>query len=236
MFPGRNGFYTYRGLVEAAATFPAFAGTGDGTTRRREAAAALANFSHETGGLVYIEEIARGEYCSGTATPCGTCAAGKRYYGRGPTQLSWNYNYCTAGRALGLDLFNNPEQVATNPTTAWRTALWFWMTQTGAGNRTSHAAMTGGGRFRRDDPHHQRRARVQRRQPGAGAEPHRDLPELRADPEHVARGRARLLSRAGQTAPFEVTPRRGFCQSGRTQASTARRRAIDSHPPGGDPP
>ena len=147
MFPGRNGFYTYRGLVEAAATFPAFATTGNDTTRRREAAAALANFSHETGGLVYIEEIARGEYCSGTATPCGVCAPGKRYYGRGPTQLSWNYNYCTAGRALGLDLWNNPEQVATNPTTAWRTALWFWMTQTGAGNRTSHDAMTGGGGF-----------------------------------------------------------------------------------------
>lgn len=138
IFPGRNGFYTYSGLVAAANTFPAFANTGDIQVRKREAAAALANFHHETGGLVYITEIAQGEYCSGTATPCGVCAPGKRYYGRGPIQISWNFNYCTAGQALGLDLWANPDQVAQNATTAWRTALWFWMTQSGAGYRPAH--------------------------------------------------------------------------------------------------
>ena len=144
MFPNRNSFYTYNGLVNAAATFPGFANTGDLTTRKREAAAALANFSHETGGLVYINEIAQGEYCSGGATPCGVCAPGKRYYGRGPIQLSWNYNYCAAGQALGLDLWANPDQVANNATTAWRTALWFWMTQNGAGYRPAHSSMVNG--------------------------------------------------------------------------------------------
>ena len=144
MFPNRNSFYTYSGLVAAANTFPAFANTGDIQVRKREAAAALANFSHETGGLVYINEIAQGEYCSGGATPCGVCAPGKRYYGRGPIQLSWNYNYCTAGQALGLDLWANPDQVSQNATTAWRTALWFWMTQSGAGYRPAHSSITGG--------------------------------------------------------------------------------------------
>lgn len=144
MFPNRNPFYTYSGLVAAANTFPAFANTGDLQVKKREAAAALANFSHETGGLVHITEIAQGAYCSGSATACGVCAPGKSYYGRGPIQLSWNYNYCIAGQALGLDLWANPDQVAQNPTIAWRTAIWFWMTQSGAGYRSAHASITGG--------------------------------------------------------------------------------------------
>ena len=92
MFPNRNPFYTYQGLLDAAATFPAFAGTGDLAMRRREAAAAMANFAHETGGLVHVTEIAKGLYCSNSATPCGVCASGQSYYGRGPIQLSWNFN------------------------------------------------------------------------------------------------------------------------------------------------
>ncbi len=146
MFPGRNGFYTYAGLVAAAKTYPAFAGTGDLAAKKREAAAALANFSHETGGLVYVTEIAKGEYCGdwdGNPATC-PCAPGKRYYGRGPIQLSWNGNYCAAGAALGLDLRANPDLVEQNPTVAWQTALWFWMTQAGAGYRPAHDSMVGG--------------------------------------------------------------------------------------------
>src|SRR5205085_517692 len=55
MFPTRNPFYTYDGLVAAAATFSTFSGEGDTTTRKREAAAFLANVGHETGDLVYVE-------------------------------------------------------------------------------------------------------------------------------------------------------------------------------------
>lgn len=146
MFPGRNSFYTYAGLVAASKTYPAFAGTGDLAAKKREAAAALANFSHETGGLVYVTEIAKGEYCGdwdGNPATC-PCAPGKRYYGRGPIQLSWNGNYCAAGAALGLDLRANPDLVEQNPTVAWQTALWFWMTQAGAGYRPAHDSMVGG--------------------------------------------------------------------------------------------
>lgn len=145
IFPNRNPFYTYAGLVAATNTYPAFAGTGDLAMKKREAAAALANFHHETGGLVYVTEIAQGEYCGdwdGNPATC-PCAPGKRYYGRGPIQLSWNGNYCAAGAALGLDLRANPDLVQQNATVAWQTALWFWMTQAGAGFRPAHDSIVG---------------------------------------------------------------------------------------------
>jgi chitinase len=142
MFPGRNGFYSYAGLVSAAATFGAFANSGDTTARKREVAAFLANVGHETGNLVYIEEINKSDYCSSSgACPC---APGKRYYGRGPLQLSWNFNYCTAGNALGLDLRGNPDLVAQDSTISWRTGLWFWMTSGGAGARPAHESIVNG--------------------------------------------------------------------------------------------
>src|SRR5690242_17996891 len=57
MFPNRNSFYTYAGLTDAMRKFPAFVTTGSDTVKRQEAAASLANVGHETGGLVYINEI-----------------------------------------------------------------------------------------------------------------------------------------------------------------------------------
>jgi len=145
MFPGRNGFYTYDGLIAATATYPEFSGAGDTATRKREAAAFLANVGHETGDLVYTEEIAQGEYCQPSAS-C-PCAPGQRYFGRGPIQLSWNYNYCAAGAALGLDLRADPGRVSRDATVAWQTGLWFWMTQTGAGSMTSHRGIVDGRGF-----------------------------------------------------------------------------------------
>ncbi|WP_285739040.1 glycoside hydrolase family 19 protein, partial [Kitasatospora phosalacinea] len=56
MFPNRNSFYTYAGLVNALSAYPAFAGTGSDTVKKQEVAAFLANVSHETGGLVYVVE------------------------------------------------------------------------------------------------------------------------------------------------------------------------------------
>lgn len=38
MFPDRDPFFTYDGLVEATAAYPAFARTGSRTTRKQEAA------------------------------------------------------------------------------------------------------------------------------------------------------------------------------------------------------
>jgi chitinase len=75
----------------------------------------------------YISEINKGNsYCdpSNTQWPC---AAGKKYYGRGPLQISWNYNYGPAGRDIGFDGLGNPDAVAQDPVIAFKTALWFWM-------------------------------------------------------------------------------------------------------------
>lgn len=143
-----NRFYTYQALIAAASSFPGLAATGDATTRKREVAAFLANVSHETGGLVHIEEIAKAPYCDTSWGPPGcSCAPGKWYYGRGPLQLSWNGNYCAAGNALGLPLQSNPDLLAQDANAAWRAALWFWTTQTGAGTMTAHNAMVTGAGF-----------------------------------------------------------------------------------------
>ena len=42
-----------------------------------------------------------------------------------------NYNYGQAGKAVGLDLINNPDLVATDPVVSFKTAIWFWMTPQG---------------------------------------------------------------------------------------------------------
>lgn len=145
MFPDRNQFYTYQGLVDATRKYPAFTGTGTDEQKKREAAAFLANVARETGELVYIEQIARDVYCQSSAK-C-PCEPGKEYYGRGPIQISWNYNYCSAGAALNYDLRAHPELVAQDSTVAWATGLWFWMTQRGAGSYTPHDAINGGHGF-----------------------------------------------------------------------------------------
>jgi len=147
MFPGRNPFYTYAGLLNAASRFPQFARTGSATVQRQEAAAFLANGHHETGGLVHITEINKNNDLCDESQPYGCPAGTFAYYGRGPIQLSWNFNYNSAGNALGLPLLTNPFLVEQNASVAWQTALWYWTTQNGPGTMTAHAAMVNGRGF-----------------------------------------------------------------------------------------
>ncbi|GAA4840593.1 glycoside hydrolase family 19 protein [Kitasatospora terrestris] len=149
MFPNRNSFYTYSGLVAALSAYPAFANTGSDTVKKQEAAAFLANVNHETGGLVYIVEQNTANYphyCD-TSQPYGCPAGQAAYYGRGPIQLSWNFNYKAAGDALGINLLNNPNLVQTDAAVAWKTGIWYWMTQNGPGTMTPHNAMVNGAGF-----------------------------------------------------------------------------------------
>ncbi|RRS00104.1 glycoside hydrolase family 19 protein [Glycomyces terrestris] len=149
MFPHRNPFYTYQGFVNATASYPAFGNTGSATVQKQEVAAFLANVAHETGGLVHIVEQNTANYphyCDwgqSYGCPAGQAA----YYGRGPIQLSWNFNYNAAGSALGLPLLANPWLVEQNATVAWQTALWYWNTQSGPGTMSGHTAMTTGAGF-----------------------------------------------------------------------------------------
>ncbi|MGP3983477.1 chitinase [Streptomyces sp. KR80] len=143
MFPNRNPFYTYKGLTDALSAYPAFANTGDETVKKQEAAAFLANVSHETGGLVHVKEQNEANYphyCDANQ-PYGCPAGQAAYYGRGPIQLSWNFNYKAAGEALGIDLLNDPWQVEKDPAVAMKTGIWYWMTATGPGTMTPHDAM-----------------------------------------------------------------------------------------------
>ncbi|HLL24971.1 MAG TPA: chitinase, partial [Kofleriaceae bacterium] len=146
MFPS-SGIWNYDSFIAAAASLPAFApfgNTGDLTTRKREVAAFLANVAHETSQLTVLEEVTSNTYCS--VRPYG-CPAPEGYRGRGPLQLSHNYNYYAAGNFLGRDLLSSPTQVATTPSIGWQAALWFWMFEAGASygtayESTAHASMT----------------------------------------------------------------------------------------------
>ncbi|OMO55725.1 Glycoside hydrolase, family 19, catalytic [Corchorus capsularis] len=149
-----NGFYTYDGFIAAAGSFNGFGTTGDITTQKRELAAFLAQTSHETTGgwptapdgpyawgYCFINERGNpGDYC--VASQQWPCAPGKKYYGRGPIQISYNYNYGPAGNAIGANLLNNPDLVATDPTISFKTAIWFWMTPQG-NKPSSHNVIIG---------------------------------------------------------------------------------------------
>ena len=92
-------------------------------------AAFLAQLAHESGELVYMEEIASGAAYEGRTDLGNTQPGdGKRFKGRGPIQLTGRANYQAAGKALGLDLVGNPETVAT-PSVGFRVAVWFWGTR-----------------------------------------------------------------------------------------------------------
>lgn len=149
MYPSRNSFYTYSGLKAALSAYPAFANTGSDTVKKQEAAAFLANVHHETGGLVHIVEQNTANYphyCD-SSQPYGCPAGQAAYYGRGPIQLSWNFNYKAAGDALGINLLNDPYRVERDAAVAWKTGLWYWNTQNGPGTMTGHNAMVNGAGF-----------------------------------------------------------------------------------------
>ncbi|GJN14276.1 hypothetical protein PR202_gb01078 [Eleusine coracana subsp. coracana] len=158
-----RGFYTYEAFLNAAGAFPDFAGKGrSDEQQKREVAAFLGQTSHETTGgwatapdgpyswgyCFKQERDPPSDYC--VPQPQWPCAPGRRYFGRGPIQLSFNnrsneisnYNYGPAGQAIGVDLLNNPDLVASDPVVSFKTALWFWMTP--RDNKPScHAVITG---------------------------------------------------------------------------------------------
>lgn len=50
------------------------------------------------------------------------------YYGRGYIQLTWDYNYLSAGQFAGIDLVTNPDK-AMEPRTAAKIFAWYWKTR-----------------------------------------------------------------------------------------------------------
>ncbi|WP_103070076.1 glycoside hydrolase family 19 protein [Aquimarina sediminis] len=122
--------------------YGSFLAEGNLETRKREITAFFANISHETTGgwatapggqfswgLHFREEPTNASYAYPDTNYPPT--PGKSYKGRGPIQLSYNYNYGPASEFIFGDkqvLLDNPEKVIQDAALAFQTAIWFWMT------------------------------------------------------------------------------------------------------------
>jgi hypothetical protein len=136
-----------RAIVSKTVDYGALATDGDIADCKRELAAFLANISHETTGgwegapggryvwgLRWKEEL--GYACQDESPyeidhPLYPPTPDKSYHGRGPMQLSWNYNYGQCSAFLYADpqiLLDAPERVSRDGVIAFKTAIWFWMT------------------------------------------------------------------------------------------------------------
>ena len=139
-------FYSFKAFIAAAKLFPKFLSEGDESMQKRELAAFLANISHETNGgwdgapggdikwgLYFVQENGfpgnnnqYSDFNSRNWMPI----EGKSYHGRGPLQLSWNYNYGQFSEAFFSNkqvLLNNPDILLQDPVLCFASAIWFWM-------------------------------------------------------------------------------------------------------------
>jgi basic endochitinase B len=132
--------------------FEQFLNESSANNNKRELAAFLANISKETtGGWQFpVGSGSAGDYASWglyfvhevgytRANSAGTYSqshsefppnANVGYYGRGPIQLSWNYNYGQFSKFIYNDkniLLNYPDSIQENGVLAFKSAIWFWM-------------------------------------------------------------------------------------------------------------
>ncbi|GMN59374.1 hypothetical protein TIFTF001_028486 [Ficus carica] len=126
-----QGFYSYDAFINAAASFPMVAQVISQLVRGNLLLSVLKPLKQPQRWIESLDPYAWGychisttiatdtdtmtNYCTSTKWPC----ASKKN----------NYNYGLAGEALGLDLINNPDLVATDPVVSYKTALWFWTTR-----------------------------------------------------------------------------------------------------------
>lgn len=88
---------------------------------------------HGLWGLYFVHEVGYDSNSSGAySSPHNDFPPNpnKSYYGRGPMQLSWNYNYGQLSKFLYNDasiLLNQPEQLEQDGVLAFKSAIWFWM-------------------------------------------------------------------------------------------------------------
>lgn len=90
------------------------------------ASAFLSQLAHESAELRYFQEIASGKAYEGRKDLGNTQPGdGVKFKGHGPIQITGRANHAACGKALGLDLINNPTLI-TLPPNAFRSAGWFW--------------------------------------------------------------------------------------------------------------
>ncbi|MDC3958811.1 glycoside hydrolase family 19 protein [Polyangium jinanense] len=100
-----------------------------GINTKKRMAAFLAQLAHESGELVYFEELASGDAYEGRKDLGNTRPGdGRRYKGRGPIQITGRSNYRAAGKALRIDLEKNPK-LAARIHVGFRIAGWYWKTR-----------------------------------------------------------------------------------------------------------
>ncbi len=135
-------------IITHVVDYGSFLSEGNIETQKRELMAFLANIAQETTGgwatapggkyawgLYFREEVSYAGSSSigyvDTSNALYPPTAGKSYHGRGPIQLSWNYNYGQVSQFLYGDkqvLLDQPEKVIEDGALAFQTAIWFWMT------------------------------------------------------------------------------------------------------------
>ncbi|TDO22815.1 chitinase [Pedobacter duraquae] len=147
--------------------FADFCNNGNLSLNKKELAAFFAQSAHETkngqdgnfnSGLIFIHEIDT-SLAYKTDNKIYPAVAGKKYYGRGPLQLSYNGNYGFASSCIYGDqniLLNNPEILEKDAVAAFKTAIYFWMTPQSI-RPSAHQVMTGLWKPGADD---QRKGRV----------------------------------------------------------------------------
>lgn len=143
----KKDLYALKAFLTAAEAFPMFLSAEDPIIQKRELCAFLANIAYENGGgwddapggyykwgLHYAEEVTCANGCpqySDTSKKLYPPVPGRSYHGRGPLQLSWNYNYGQFSEAYLKDknlLLNDPSLIIKDPVTCFASALWFWTT------------------------------------------------------------------------------------------------------------
>lgn len=135
--------------------YSTFCNTGSDFNDKRELAAFFANITKETTGgwhdpgtglagdhgkwgLYWLRELGPGGSATSKPSNCYTTgstidyqpASGKCYYGRGPIQMSYFYNYGNFSEFLynNTSLVANPDLLETDGELALMSAIWFWMT------------------------------------------------------------------------------------------------------------
>lgn len=120
-----------------------FCANNNADVNKKELAALFAHLSHETrngennnfkDGLMLTKELdTNASYV--TINTVYPAIKSKKYYGRGPLQLSFNTNYGLASSCIFGDkniLLRDPDLITTDAVVAFETAIFFWMTPQGS--------------------------------------------------------------------------------------------------------
>ena len=137
-------------ILDLKTDYGKFLTAEDDNDNRRELAGWLANNAHEVGemnniaegqneywGLYYNEEVGKEGATDATYTQPDRPneifpgVKGVSYHGRGPKQLSYNFNYGLFSAVLYSDvnpLLQHPERLVEDGKLAWMSSLFFWLT------------------------------------------------------------------------------------------------------------